>query len=135
MQLTDVRYLRRELEEYRALAQSLPDGGCWHTAALEKKLLRQADHLAQALWEITKFIADTPDPELRLILELRYFRGYTWARIAEELPVKLSPSAARMKHDRYLKKCASMDGSKIPDKPADPVLKRLGIGHTTHKNS
>ena len=47
MQLTDVRYLRRELEEYRALARSLPDGGCWHTAALEKKLLRQADHGGQ----------------------------------------------------------------------------------------
>ena len=45
MQLTDVRYLRRELEEYRALAQSLPEGGCWHTVALEKKLLRQAENI------------------------------------------------------------------------------------------
>ncbi len=104
MRLADVRYLRRELEEYRALAATLPSNGCWHTAALEKKLLRQADHLAASLWEITKFISSTEDAELRLIMELRYFRGYTWAQIAEELPAKMSASAVRMKHDRYLKK-------------------------------
>lgn len=104
MKLADVRYLRRELEEYRRLAELLPDSGCWRTAAMERKLLRQAEKLAAQLWEITKIISEIEDQEIRLIFELRYFRGYTWAEVAKELPTRLSPNAARMKHDRYLKK-------------------------------
>ena len=46
MKQTDVRYLRRELEEYRRLAELLPSNGSWRTAALEQKLQRQADQLA-----------------------------------------------------------------------------------------
>ncbi len=104
MNMADVRYLRRELEEYRDLAGLLPSSGCWRTAALEKKVLQQADRLAEQLWETTELIHNMDDPELRLIFELRYFRGYTWAEIADALPVKLSSDAARMKHDRYMKR-------------------------------
>ncbi|MBQ8600089.1 MAG: hypothetical protein IJ407_01735 [Clostridia bacterium] len=104
MKPADIRYLRRELEEYRLLTDLMPNSGCWRTAALEKKLRRQAEQLAEQLWETTKLIQSMEDPELRLIFELRYFRGYTWAEAAESLPVKLTPAAARMKHDRYMKK-------------------------------
>ena len=37
MKPIDVRYLRRELEEYRRLAELMPEGG-WRTAALEEKI-------------------------------------------------------------------------------------------------
>ena len=103
--LEDVRVLRRELEEYQALLNALPDCGTWRTEALEKKLRRTADRLAEKLWEITKFITEIPDAELRLICELRYFRGCTWSEVAKKLPTYLSADGARMKHDRYLKKC------------------------------
>ncbi len=104
MRMEDVRYLRQELEEFRQLAELLPEKGCWRTAALQQKLYRTAEDLAERLWSITKMIQSMEDAELRLIFELRYFRGYTWAQVAEALPVKLTPDAARMKHDRYLKK-------------------------------
>ena len=104
MKMEDIRYLRRELEEYRQLAELLPEKGCWRTAALERKLLRTAEELAQRLWSVTKLIQTIEDAELRLIFERRYFHGDTWAQVAAALPVKLTPSAVRMKHDRYLKK-------------------------------
>lgn len=103
MTLCDVRYLRREMEEYRILTEQLPTAGTWQTAALQRRLLRTADDLAAQLWEITKFIAEIPDEELRLIFELRYFRGYTWAEVAKALPTALTADGARMKHDRWLK--------------------------------
>ncbi len=103
MKLYDIRCLRRELEEYRALLDCLPPAGSWRSAALEQRLRRTADRLAEELWSISKFITEIPDPELRLIFELRYFRGYTWREVAEHLPTLLSADGARMKHDRYLK--------------------------------
>ncbi len=108
MKPIDVRYLRRELEEYRRLAELMPEGG-WRTAALEKRIQRQADQLAEYLWQITKELAKIEDPELRLICELRHFRGYSWAEVADALPVKISPSAARMKYTRYQQKQASAE--------------------------
>lgn len=104
MRLPDVRILRRELEEYDRLMEMLPQEPLkWETAAWEKKLQRHAALLADKLWEVTKLIAKIPDEELRLIFELRYFRGYSWSEVAEALPTRLSAGAARMKHDRYLR--------------------------------
>lgn len=103
MKLPDVRILRRELEEYQSLLSLLPeDHPQWKTAAWERKLQRHAAILADELWEATKLIAAIPDEELRLIFELRYFRGYTWSAVAANLPTRLTAGAARMKHDRYL---------------------------------
>lgn len=103
MRLCDVRLLRQEMEEYRQLAAFLPEKGNWQTSALQKKLRRTAEQLASELWEISCFIGEMEDPELRLIFELRYFRGYTWREVAAHLPTLLSADGARMKHDRYLK--------------------------------
>ncbi len=107
----DVRYLRRELEECSALLESLPPGGNWKRAALKKRLQRTADQLAEILWEVSKQIAAISDPELRLIFELRWFRGFSWAEVARNLPTALSPDGARMKYHRYLsaKKSAGAD--------------------------
>ena len=99
----DVRCLRRELEECNALLATLPqDAPGWETAALRRKLHRLTERLAAELWEITKIIEGIDDPELRLIFELRYFRGYTWHEVATHLPTIMSGDGARMKHDRYL---------------------------------
>ena len=104
MQVSHIKYLRRELEEYRLLLEQLPPGGGWQVQAFRHRQQRAADRLAAELWEISKVIVDIQDPELRLIFQLRYFRGYSWAKVAEELPTVLSADGARLKHDRYLKK-------------------------------
>ena len=104
MQVAQIKYLRRELEEYRLLLNQLPTAGGWQLRAFRLRQQRAADRLASELWEISKLIAEIQDPELRLIFQLRYFRGYTWAQVAEELPTALTPDGARVKHNRYLKK-------------------------------
>ena len=108
MQVSHIKYLRKELEEYRALLESFPKEGGWRMQAFCQKQQKAAEHLAAELWEISKVIAAIDEPELRLIFQLRYFRGYPWARVAEELPTTLSADGARMKHDRYLKKLQSV---------------------------
>ena len=103
MRLPDVRLIRRELEVYDHLLSLLSNEPLeWQAAAWERKLRRHAAILADELWEVTKLIASIPDEELRLIFELRYFRGYTWEQVASEIPTRLSSGAVRMKHDRYL---------------------------------
>lgn len=107
MKLSDVRFLRRELEEYRALQRCLQRAGGWREAAITRRIEALSARLAEELWGVTRLIADIPETELRLIFELRYFRGLTWEEVAAELPTRLSPDGARMKHDRYLKKYRS----------------------------
>ena len=124
--LEDVRILRKELEEYQSLRALLPDCGSWRSDALEQKLRRTADRLAERLWEITKWIAEIPDGELRLIFELRYFRGYTWHQVASELPTYLSADGARMKHDRYLKKMQNAKGKKQNAECKTPTANVVG---------
>lgn len=107
MQVSRINYLRKELEEYRLLLDALPEGGGWQAKAFRQKQQKAAEQLAAELWEISKMMEAIKDPELRLIFQLRYFRGYPWPRVAEELPTTLSADGARMKHDRYLKKLQS----------------------------
>lgn len=109
MQVSHIKYLRRELEEYRLLLENLPDGGSWQVAAFRLRQQRAAERLANALWDLSKTIAEIEDPEVRLIFTLRYYRGLTWAEVASELPTALSPDGARLKHDRYLKKIHSLN--------------------------
>lgn len=104
MKQCDVRVLRKEIEEYRQLQQLLAYGKSWRSDALERRIRRITEQLAEQLWEITKLIEGIEDPELRLIFELRYFRGASWKEVAQGLPTYLSADGARMKHDRYLKK-------------------------------
>ena len=104
MQVSHIKYLRRELEEYRLLLCQLPESGGWQAQVFRRRQQQAAERLAAELWEISKVIAAIDDPELRLIFQLRYFHGYPWKRVAEELPTTLSADGARMKHDRYLKK-------------------------------
>lgn len=118
MRPCDIKLIRRELEEYRSLQQCVALGRGWRERALEQKLARRTAALAEAVWQVTCALNAIPDPELRLIFELRYFRGLTWEEVAEELPTKLSPDGARMKHDRYIKKQRS---GREPDRWADEI--------------
>ncbi len=102
MKLYDVRILRREMEECRRMEKELPRCQSIESRALAKNLRRRCEELATVLWEIAQFIEKIEDPELRLIFELRYFRGWGWQRIAEELPTQLTADGVRMKHRRYL---------------------------------
>lgn len=107
MKLADVRYLKRELEEYTALRTALPRMGSLRSDFLDRHLSRRAEELAGEYQRIVRFIEGIPDPELRLIFELRYFRGESWQGVAKGLPVLLSADGARMKHDRYLRSVSS----------------------------
>ncbi len=102
MKLYDVRILRQELEACRRLEQELPLCQSLSGRALTQNLRRRCQMLTDTLWQIAKFIEEIQDPELRLIFELRYFRGLEWGQIAEELPTRMSADGARMRHHRYL---------------------------------
>ncbi len=108
MQAAHIKYLRRELEEYQALLDCLDSGKNWKAQALRLRHQQTADALAKALWDISALIASIEDAELRLIFELRYFRGYTWKQVANELPVRISADAARVKHDRFMRRYESI---------------------------
>lgn len=113
MQVAQIKYLRCELEEYRSLMACLDAGKSWQAQALRLRHQQAADALAEELWQLDGMIAAIEDPELRLIFELRYFRGYTWGQVVSVLPTKLSADGARMKHDRFLQKYYAIrkDGS------------------------
>ena len=108
MQAAHIKYLRRELEEYRSLMQCLDAGESWQAQVLRLRHRQTADALAAQLWEASRMIERIEDTELRLILELRYFRGYTWQQIACSLPVRLSADGVRVKHDRFMRKYYSI---------------------------
>ena len=110
MKTPDFRLLKLELEELQQLQRQLEAGGSWQTAALRRKLSASADRLAACLWEVAKLVEGIADPELRLIFELRYFRGLCWREVAARLPTDLSPDAARMKHNRYLNTAVGSSG-------------------------
>lgn len=86
----------------------LDAGKSWQAQALRLRHQQAADALAEELWRFDEMIAAIEDTELRLIFELRYFRGYTWGQVAAHLPTKLSPDGARMKHDRFVRKYYSI---------------------------
>ena len=102
MKLCDLRLLRRELAEFQRLEAEWRGSTSLMSRRLEKHLHRRREELAAVLWELSKFIAEIGDPELRLIFELRYLRGLDWGAIAEELPTKMTPDSVRMKHNRHL---------------------------------
>ncbi len=128
IEMNHIKYLRRELEEYRALSKCMELGGGWRSKAMQLRISRLTEELADQLWEISKLIAEIEDAELRLIFELRYYRGLSWAEVASALPTKLSPDAARMKHQRYLKKIA-------PSKMRDQSFCRPAKAHNADDRS
>jgi len=108
MQAAHIKYLRSELEEYRSIMACLDVGKSWQAQALRLRHQQTADALAEELWQMNDMIAAIKDVEVRLIFELRYFRGYTWEQIVAQLPTKLSADGARMKHDRYMRRYHSI---------------------------
>lgn len=51
--------------------------------------------------EIEDWIDSIKDPEIRIIMEMRYLWGYEWLEISQALG-KENESYARKKHDRFL---------------------------------
>lgn len=70
--------------------------------AFLRELLRQ--NMERALCELLRmqqFIDSIDDAELRCVFKMRYFKGYTWRRIADEFG-ELDDTRLRKRHDRYL---------------------------------
>jgi len=69
---------------------------------LNKKLTARLNELMDEIDELINFINTIDDPVLRMILMLKYVRGYTWEQIGRE--IGYSSRAVRLKHANFVKK-------------------------------
>ncbi len=68
---------------------------------LEHMIARKRAELEKEKSELTAYIVEIEDSYIRQIMYMRHVKMYTWYKIGSELNV--SPDAARMAHDRFLK--------------------------------
>jgi len=69
----------------------------------EKILSNKMNEAARELLCIEEYLNEIDDPEIRLILRLRYCMRMTWEAIGDE--IFMSPSGALRKCMRFLDKC------------------------------
>ena len=69
---------------------------------LNKKLTARLNELLDEIDELLDFISTIDDPVLRMILMLKYVKGYTWEQIGRE--VGYSSRMVRLKHANFIKK-------------------------------
>ena len=68
---------------------------------LEHMIAHKRADLEKEKSELTAYIVGIEDSYIRQIMYMRHVKMYTWHKIGSELNV--SPDAARMAHDRFLK--------------------------------
>lgn len=68
---------------------------------LEHMIAHKRADLEKEKSELTAYIVGIEDSYIRQIMYMRHVKMYTWHKIGSELNV--SPDAARMTHDRFLK--------------------------------
>ncbi|MCL2225658.1 MAG: hypothetical protein FWB96_11890 [Defluviitaleaceae bacterium] len=68
------------------------------------KLSARADELAALVSAAEKFIADIPDPQVRVILTLRYLEGKSWHDVAKAIYKDMTADAVRMTVSNWFKK-------------------------------
>jgi hypothetical protein len=69
---------------------------------LNKKLTAKLNELMDERDELINFINTIDDPVLRMILMLKYVKGYTWNQIGRE--IGYSARSVRLKHAKFVKK-------------------------------
>lgn len=69
---------------------------------LNKKLTARLNELMDEIDELLDFISTIDDPVLRMILMLKYVKGYTWEQIGRE--IGYSSRMVRLKHANFVKK-------------------------------
>lgn len=118
-ELSKLYWLRRELSAIeRRIAEITPstpigDDPTGETAsALADLKAEYASIWQESLQEerlLSDYIRYTPDPEVRLILRLRFVQGYTWNQVADEIYKDRADgggtrSAPQQRIKRYLQK-------------------------------
>lgn len=68
---------------------------------LEEVIEDKIKKICERRLEIECYINDIEDIQIRLMLRLRYMRGYTWKEIGEEL--EMTKQAVYQKYSRYIK--------------------------------
>ena len=66
---------------------------------LRMKLKHRIDELMATVEEAQEYIAGIPDPDVRLILQLRFVKGLTWEQIEEE--TGMSEATCKRKYRRW----------------------------------
>ena len=66
---------------------------------LRMKLKHRIDELIEKVEEAQEYIAGIPDPDVRLILQLRFVKGLTWEQIEEE--TGMSEATCKRKYRRW----------------------------------
>lgn len=69
---------------------------------LNKKLTAKLNELMDERDELINFINTIDDPVLRMILMLKYVKGYTWNQIGRE--IGYSARSVRLRHAKFVKK-------------------------------
>ena len=69
---------------------------------LNKKLTAKLNELMDERDELINFTSTIDDPVLRMILMLKYVKGYTWNQIGRE--IGYSARSVRLRHARFVKK-------------------------------
>lgn len=69
---------------------------------LGKKLTAKLNELIDEMDALLDFINAIDDPTLRMILTLKYVKGYTWEQIGDE--IGYSDRSVRLKHAKFIKK-------------------------------
>lgn len=118
-QLSHLYWLRRDLAAIEQRIAEItsampvgedPTGDC--ASALADLKAEYASIWQDSLQEerlLSAYIRDTPDPEVRLILRLRYEQGLTWNQVADEIYKDrvdggCTSSAPQQRVKRYLQK-------------------------------
>lgn len=125
-ELTRLRFLKKEIAENQRQLRELENAAYQCTAPptntpavggyadksgnLAASIADKKDVLAQQIqqaWDeyerLSRYIASVEDPQMRLILALRYVDGLTWRQTALQIGGKNTADGVRKKHDRFLK--------------------------------
>lgn len=68
------------------------------------QLKKRYDKLLEIQLEVETFINTIENSRLRRIFEYRYFKNYTWRKVALCIGGYATSDSVRMEHDRFLKK-------------------------------
>lgn len=74
-------------------------------AELKKELNTELYQLYREYVRLSRYIANVKDSQMRVILALRYIKGFTWQKIAYTIG-EHDEQYPRKKHNSFLKQCA-----------------------------
>lgn len=106
-ELSRLHWLGRDIEREQRQLDGLRERGAGDEAELDELARRLETHLRQSRREyvrLTEYIQSVADPQMRLILHLRYVNGLSWRQIAQRLGGGNTEDGVRMMRSRFLQK-------------------------------